>query len=66
MAAAKVTVRNTATNGMHLVTTNDEGINTIPALVPGIYDVKAEKTGFKVSARNAVELQALSAAALAC
>ena len=66
VAAAKVTVRNTATNGMRVVTTNEEGIYTIPALVPGIYDVKAEKTGFKVSARNAVELQALSAAALAC
>lgn len=57
VADATVTVRNTATNGIRTVTTNEEGIYNIPALVPGIYDVKAEKTGFKVSSRTGVELQ---------
>src|SRR5688500_16882632 len=57
VAGATVTVRNVATNGTRVVTTNDAGLYTIPALVPGIYDVKAEKPGFKVAARTAVELQ---------
>lgn len=57
VAGAAVTVRNTATNGIRVVNTNEEGVYTIPALIPGIYDVKAEKTGFKVSTRTAVELQ---------
>jgi len=57
VGAATVTVRNTGTNGIRTVTTNDEGIYNIPALVPGIYEVKAEKTGFKVAVRTNVELQ---------
>lgn len=57
VGAATITVRNTATNGIRTVETNDEGIYTIPALVPGMYDVKVEKSGFKVSSRTAVELQ---------
>ena len=42
VSGATVTVRNTATNGSRIVTTNDDGAYTIPALVPGMYDVKAE------------------------
>lgn len=57
VAGANVTVRNTATNGLRNATTNDEGVYTIPALVPGLYDVKAEKSGFKASSRAGVELQ---------
>lgn len=57
VAGANVTVRNTATNGVRVATTNEEGIYNIPALVPGMYDVKAEKSGFKVATRTTVELQ---------
>lgn len=57
VSGATVTVRNTATNGVRVVTTNDAGLYTIPALVPGIYDVKAESSGFKVANRVGVELQ---------
>ena len=57
VAGATVLVRNTATNGTRVVTTNEEGIYSIPALNPGIYDVRAEKTGFKVATRTGVELQ---------
>ena len=57
IAGAEITVRNTATNGIRNATTNEEGIYSIPALVPGMYDVKAEKTGFKTATRAAVELQ---------
>src|SRR5262245_12979276 len=57
VADAKVTVRNTATNGVREVTTNEEGLYTIPALNPGMYDVRAEKSGFKAASRLGIELQ---------
>src|SRR3954453_2165977 len=57
VAGAAVTVRNTATNGLREAVTNEEGIYAIPALNPGIYDVKAEKSGFKAASRTAIELQ---------
>ncbi len=57
VAGAAITVRNTATNGIRNAVTNDEGVYTIPALVPGLYDIKAEKSGFKVAQRTGVELQ---------
>lgn len=57
IADAQVLVRNTATNGVRVATTNEDGVYTIPALVPGMYDVKAEKTGFKTATRTGIELQ---------
>src|SRR5688572_2880531 len=57
VAGVVVTVRNTATNGIRVASTNDEGIYNVPALVPGMYEVKAEKPGFKVAARAGIELQ---------
>lgn len=57
VAGAAITVRNTATNGVRNATTNQDGVYTIPALVPGMYEVKAERQGFKSSARSNVELQ---------
>ncbi|MBI4909030.1 MAG: TonB-dependent receptor [Acidobacteria bacterium] len=52
-----ITVRNLATNGIRNVITNDEGNYFIPALVPGMYEVKAERQGFKVASRGNIELQ---------
>lgn len=57
VAGATVTVVNQGTNGVRVATTNDDGIYTIPALVPGMYDIKAERQGFKVATRSGVELQ---------
>lgn len=57
VAGATVTVRNTATNGIRNTTTNEEGVYNIPALIPGMYEVRAEKSGFKSATRTAVELQ---------
>ena len=57
VTGAMVTVRHTGTNGLRNATTNDDGIYNIPALVPGQYDVKAEKSGFKVATRTNIELQ---------
>lgn len=62
VAGAAITVRNTATNGVRNAVTNEDGVYSIPALVPGMYEVKAEKTGFKAATRTNIELQVQQAA----
>ena len=57
IAGASVTILNTATNQVRTATTNETGNYSVPFLVPGIYNVTAETAGFKVSARNRVDLQ---------
>ncbi|NWF82395.1 MAG: TonB-dependent receptor [Bryobacteraceae bacterium] len=57
VAGANVTLRNISTNGLRTTVTNEEGVYTVPALVPGLYEVKAEKPGFKVASRGNIELQ---------
>jgi Carboxypeptidase regulatory-like domain len=57
VAGAVVTVHNTGTNAIRTVTTNEEGRYTVPALIPGTYGVKVEKTGFKTMMRPPFELQ---------
>ncbi len=54
---ANINVRNVATNGLRTATTNGAGAYTIPALQPGTYEVKAEKTGFKLSTHSNIILQ---------
>ncbi|MFN7932822.1 MAG: TonB-dependent receptor [Bryobacteraceae bacterium] len=57
VAGTAITARNIATNGVRNATTNEEGIYNIPALVPGMYEIKAEHSGFKSSLRSSIELQ---------
>lgn len=57
VAGAIITVRNTETNGTRTATTNEDGIYSIPALNPGTYDVRAERSGFKSAARPGIQLQ---------
>ena len=57
IAGASVTIRNTGTNGLRNVVTNEEGVYAVPALNPGTYEVKVEKPGFKSATRAAFELQ---------
>ena len=52
-----VTITNTATNQARRVNTNAAGSYSAPYLAPGVYDVRAESAGFKVTARRGVELQ---------
>ena len=52
-----VTIRNTATNGIRNATTNEAGIYSVPALNPGMYEVRAETPGFKTATRAGIELQ---------
>jgi hypothetical protein len=57
MAGAAITAVSTATNQVRRATTNETGNYSLPYLVPGIYDVRVESAGFKVSTRKGVELQ---------
>src|ERR1035437_626738 len=54
---AKVTVTNTATNATRSTATNDVGVYSFPALVPGSYSVKVEASGFQSVVRTNIELQ---------
>jgi hypothetical protein len=44
---AKVTIKSEATNEEHTVTTDSGGHYTVPSLLPGLYTMSAEVTGFK-------------------
>ena len=57
IAGAEVTVTNSQTNLARQGTTNADGNYTFPSLPPGIYNIRAEKTGFRTELRSAVELQ---------
>ena len=65
VAGTAITARNIATNGIRNATTNEEGIYNIPALVPGMYEIKAEHSGFKSSSRGNIVLLVLQTARVA-
>ena len=51
---AKVTL--TGPTGTKTVTTGDQGIVSFPLLIPGNYNVKVEKQGFKAASVSSVEV----------
>src|SRR5262249_29245296 len=53
---APVTATNTSTNALRSTVTNETGIYSFPALVPGLYSVKVELPGFQTVSRS-IELQ---------
>lgn len=57
ISGAGVTVVNTATNQVRKATSNETGTYSVPYLVPGMYDVRAENPGFKVAAHRGIEVQ---------
>jgi hypothetical protein len=57
IAGATVTVKALATGQTRRVVTNETGAYSAPFLVPGLYDVSAERSGFKVATRKSVELE---------
>ncbi len=57
VAGAKITLVHPATNTQRAVTSNTAGLYNLPALPPGIYNLKAEMQGFKTEVRNEIELQ---------
>ncbi|MGH9769517.1 MAG: TonB-dependent receptor domain-containing protein [Blastocatellia bacterium] len=54
---ASVTVANAATGATRQATTNDSGVYNFPALQPGVYSLRVEKTGFKSVSRNEIILE---------
>src|SRR5579871_3731923 len=53
---ATVTVSNSSAGVTRTTVTNAEGLYSVPALVPGNYDVKADAQGFTPAQRRGVEL----------
>src|SRR6266702_3663009 len=56
--AAKIAVKNAATNVNIAAVTNDQGEYTIPSLSPGTYSVRVEKEGFRPSLTSSINLDA--------
>src|SRR5690348_725163 len=54
---AVITAANKGTNAVRSATSNDAGIYSLPSLLPGRYDVKAVKDGFRAITRADIELQ---------
>ena len=48
VAGATVTATNTATQQVRSAASNDTGTYTLPYLQPGVYDLRADKAGFKL------------------
>ena len=57
VVGATVTITNSQTNVSRKTTTNSAGNYAFPALLPDVYNVKAEMQGFKGEVREGVELQ---------
>jgi hypothetical protein len=54
---ATVTVTNTGTNAARSTSTNEAGIYSFPALVPGNYQIRVEAPGFQPIVRTNIELE---------
>src|SRR5512140_273280 len=54
---AAVTATNTGTNAARTAISNDAGLYTFPSLVPGIYTVKVEASGFRPVTKTNIQLQ---------
>jgi carboxypeptidase family protein len=54
---ATVAVTNTATGAARTVTSNEAGVYRFPSLMPGVYTLRIEKTGFKSAARSDIQVQ---------
>ncbi|PWU00783.1 MAG: hypothetical protein C5B51_24380 [Terriglobia bacterium] len=57
VAGAEVTLTNPETGLTRRTATNSAGNYSFPSLLPGIYNVRAEKQGFQAEIRNGLELQ---------
>lgn len=57
IAGTLISVINTATGQTRNANSNETGAYSIPYLVPGTYTLRAEKTGFKVTAKQGVDVQ---------
>src|SRR5688572_20174981 len=53
----QVTLTNVDTNATRSAISNEAGLYAFPALPPGNYSVKAEKTGFKTVTRPSIPIE---------
>jgi hypothetical protein len=58
VAGANVTVINAKTGDRRVVSTNESGVFSVPALQPDVYTIKIEHTGFRALERQNVVLSA--------
>src|SRR5438105_1916601 len=56
VAGAKITITEVKTGIVHSATTNDSGNYEVPDLPPGLYEVVAEKQGFKKEVHKDIEV----------
>src|SRR5262245_52638862 len=54
---AKITAKNINTNAERTAISNDAGVYSFPALQPGVYSVRVEKSGFKSVTRANIQLE---------
>src|SRR5438105_2238252 len=54
---ARITAANLGTNATRDAVSNDAGIYSFPALQPGVYSLRVEKTGFKTVTRANIQLE---------
>ena len=54
---AKISVTNVDTNAAREALTNEAGVYSFPSLPPGVYNLRVEKSGFKVVARTNVRIE---------
>src|SRR5689334_25104556 len=64
VTGATLTVTNKATGATRTVTTNSEGLYTFPSLLPGVYELKVEQTGFKMARLDNITLEVQQTARL--
>lgn len=56
LPGVKITLTNVATNAVREVETNESGLYVLPALLPGVYTLKAEREGFRSVERANIEV----------
>ena len=62
VSGAAVTVTSATTNQVRRAVTNETGNYSVPFLVPGVYDLRAESSGFKVAVRKGVGIEVAAVA----
>src|SRR4051794_37014854 len=64
VTGAAVTVTNKATGATRKIITNNEGLYAFPSLLPGVYEVKVEQSGFKTARLDNIKLEVQQTARL--
>lgn len=64
VSGASVTITNPSTGFTRNLKTNESGLYSAPALIPGVYTVRVEMQGFQAQSRSNIELQVGQVAAI--